>query len=219
MFYGLYSYLLEYWKYRNFIFLLIYVIIYLLSIIFNFIEILDLDISCFDFIGEPSNNSSFNENSPQGGNNNSSGGGPGHEQSVHGPQSDRSQDQDDLESSRSRRRAKLFEKPSDDIEINTVEGAITHLEKLKEREMNLRAVVAKSLNISRDIRLRDLDISFKKPLTTPIAKYLDNCRKMEDPRRRLFHKASPGNTPIDHVLAYLRNKLNYYILTHSINKL
>lgn len=202
-----YSLFLKYWKYQNIIWIFIIITLNLINVIWNFIVVLDFDFAYFDFIGEPQN--SYSGNSAQGGEGSSSGGGgPGHEQHVYRPESDTSRDQGDPSSSNnSMTRAKLLEKPSDNIEINTVEGAINHLEKLKQREINIRVIIAKDLNISRDIRLRDMDISFKKPLTTPIAKYLDNCRKMEDPRSRLFHKSSPGNTPVDRVLNYLRNKL------------
>jgi hypothetical protein len=109
----------------------------------------------------------------QGGNSNSSGGGGGPEQSHYHPESKNNNEKS--------LRERLLYKPSDDTEINTAEEAINHIEQLKERENNLRILVAKgSTNISRDVRLRDLDISFKKPLT-PIAKYLDNCRKNDDP--------------------------------------
>lgn len=205
MFYSLEYYLIKYWKYQNIIWIFIIITINFISVIWNFFVVLDLDPSYFDFIGEPQ--TSYGESSAQGGNGNSSGGGPGHEQHVYRPESDTSRDQDDPSSSdNTTTRAKLLAKPSDNIEINTVEGAIDHLEQLKQREINIRVMIAKDLNVSKDIRLRDMDISFKKPLT-PIAKYLDGCRKMEDPRRRLFHKSSPGNTPIDPILNYLRNKL------------
>lgn len=178
----------------------------IISLLFNFFTVWDLDISFFDFIGDPKNPHSGNPG--QGGDGNSSGGGPGHEPHVYRPDESNTKDNDNSSSSYNKsRRERLLEKPSDDVEINTVEGAINHLEKLVERERNIRMLIAKDMNISRDIRLRDLDISFKKPLTTPIAKYLDNCRRMEDPRRRLFHKASPGNTRVNHILDYLRNKL------------
>lgn len=176
-----------------------------INIIFNLFAALDLDFSCFDFINEPQNPNSGNSGNSGEGGNSSGGGDPGHEQNVHRPESDRSENKDKQDRA-SAWRAKHLEKPSDDIEINTVEGAITHIEKLKQREHNLRIVVAKHHNISRDFRLRDLDISFKKP-HTPIAKYLDYCRKMDDPRHRIFYKGSPGNTPVANVLNYLRNKL------------
>lgn len=187
---------------------------------------MDLDFSYFDFIGETPD--PHNGSSTQGGEGNSlGGGGPGHEQHIYRPESNTSGDQDDSAASSSNnaapKRAKYYQldKPSDNVEINTVQGAIDHIEKLKLREMNLRIIIAKDYNISQDMRLRDLDISFKKPLT-PIAKYLDNCRKMEDPRRRLFHKSSPGNTRVKYVLAYLKNKLKYtckVYFTYLRNKL
>lgn len=179
-----------------------------MAIIFYNITAVDLDISHFDFIESGDTQNSY-KGGPDGGGN-SSGGGPGREQ-QHVYHTESNTDKDSNEPSSSGRRslrASLLEKPSDTVDINTVEDAVNHLEKLKQRERNIRFMIAqgKHYDISRDIRLRDLDISFKKPLS-PIAKYLDNCRKMEDPRRRIFHKSSPGNTPIDSILNYLRNKL------------
>lgn len=206
-------YVFEYmakFKYNFFLFILF---ANLLAVIYFNITGFDLDISHYDFIGDTQNSYT---GGPDGGGNssagggNSSGGGPGHER-QHAYYTESNTDKDSNEPSSSNqgsRRARLLEKPSDTVEINTVEDALNHLEKLKQREINLRYLIAQGrhYDISRDIRLRDLDISFKKPLS-PIAKYLDNCRKMDDPRCRIFHKSSPGNTPINSILNYLRNKL------------
>tara|TARA_Y100000815_G_scaffold275080_1_gene311438 strand:+ start:1332 stop:1886 length:555 start_codon:yes stop_codon:yes gene_type:complete len=182
------------------------IILNLIYAIINLFVSIDLDISFFDFMSDTQNSNNYGQ---PGGTNNSSGGGPGNEE-QHIYRSESNTDQDNDNSSSSKRqtpRARLLEKPSDNVEINTVEDAINHIEKLKQREINLRHLIAKGQHeISRDIRLRDLDISFKKPLSN-IAKYLDNCRKMEDPGRRLFHKSSPGNTPVNNILGFLRKKL------------
>lgn len=195
-------------KYKDIIILIIIIIVNLIRCFYIFFPI-ELDSwSSFDFINEPTNSSS--ENFSHQGGSGSSGGGSGHEQHIYRTEQ-RTGEEDNQNSSSSKAtsfRERILAKPSDDTEINTVEDAINHIEALKSREMNLRYIIAKHPNISRDIRLRDLDISFKKPLS-PIAKYLDNCRKVDDPRSRIFSKSSPGNTPVYKILAYLKNKLNY----------
>lgn len=168
----------------------------------------ELDTLPFDFINEP-NNPSGNFSHQDGSGSSGGGGGSGHEQHIYRTESGATEDNENTSSSKPKTfRERILAKPSDTAEINTVEDAINHIEALKTREINLRYIIAKHTNISRDIRLRDLDISFKKPLS-PIAKYLDNCRKKDDPRSRIFSKSSPGNTPVYKILDYLKNKLNY----------
>jgi len=186
-------------------FIIILIILFVINLV-RILYLLDIDISWFDFINEPDNShtSYFSQN---GSGSSGGGGGSGHEQHVYRPESNTSEENEKTSSSNGKTwREKALAKPSDDVEINTVEDAINHIETLKQREINLRILIAKHQNVSQDIRLRDLDISFKKPLT-PIAKYLENCRKMEDPRSRIFYKSSPGNTPVNNILRYLKNKL------------
>lgn len=194
-------------KYKDIIIFIIIIIINLSRSFYLFFP-LDLETLPFDFINEP-NNPSGGSSYQDGSGSSGGGGGSGHEQHIYRTESGTAEDNDSTSSSKPKTfRERILAKPSDDAEINRVEDALHHIEALKAREENLRYIIAKHPNISRDIRLRDLDISFKKPLS-PIAKYLDNCRKMDDPRSRIFYKSSPGNTPVYKILDYLRNKLSY----------
>lgn len=194
-------------KHKNIIIIIIIVITNLIRCFYLFFP-LNLDILPLDFINEP-NNSSSGYSYQDGSGSSGGGGGSGHEQHIYRPESGTTEDNENASSSKPKSfRERILARPSNDAEINTVEDAINHIEALKDREINLRYIIAKHPNISRDIRLRDLDISFKKPLS-PIAKYLDNCRKVDDPRSRIFYKSSPGNTPVYKILDYLKNKLSY----------
>jgi hypothetical protein len=200
-------FILIFFKYKDIIIFIIIIIINLSRFFYLFYP-LDLDILPFDFINKP-DNSSGGYSHQYGSGSSGGGGGSGHEQHIYRTESGTAEDNDNTSSSKPKTfRERILAKPSDDAEINTAEEAINHIEALKAREINLRYIIAKHPNISRDIKLRDLDISFKKPLS-PIAKYLDNCRKIDDPRSRIFYKSSPGNTPVYKILDYLKNKLSY----------
>lgn len=202
-------------KYKDIILILVFIIINLDKYL-ALLGFLELGILPFDFINEPDNyssqagsGSSFPEGSgssfPEGSGNS---GGGGHEQHIFRSESGTTEDNENTSSSKPKSfKERLLAKPSESAPINTVEDAINHIEALKARENNLRYMIAQHPNISRDIRLRDLDINFKKKPLSNIAKYLDNCRKMDDPRSRIFYKSSPGNTPVENILRYLRNKL------------
>lgn len=197
-------------KYKDIILIFIFIIINMVRCLFFFD--LGLNIIPFDFINEPDNPSSqggSGSSFPEG-SGSSGGGGSGHEQHIYRSESETNEDNDNLSLAKPGTNSfkdYLLAKPSEDAPINTVEDAINHIEALKTREKNLRYMIANDTNISRDIRLRDLDINFKQKPLGNIAKYLDNCRKMDDPRSRIFYKSSPGNTPVENILRYLRNKL------------
>jgi hypothetical protein len=62
--------------------------------------------------------------------------------------------------------------------------------------------IAKDWNVSQDIRLRDLNISFKKPQSS-IEKYLSEYRGLYR-GTNLFSKM-PGQTPVDRIIEHLKN--------------
>lgn len=181
---------------QNILFVFIFSII-IMNLIRNLFSTIDTEISYFCFIGEEGSSSSYNLGGSSTGGMPDPGKGPGEHLHVNRPESNNSKDDYDF----SNQNRSL----NTNIEIKTIQDAIDHLEKLREKEKTIRIAIARDFNISQEITLNDVDISFKKPYS-PIAKFLIDYRN-SNRLNQFLNKGSPGKTSIDKVINHLRKKL------------